>query len=91
MNTTHVEARRDLKELRISRGKTQADLGSQALVSQYENGHRMPGPHSVTTMATALGVEPQVVYAACEESKRRAEAKPTAPTHANQPTTRGAR
>lgn len=93
----------DLRELRLSKGLTQAELGSQALVSQYENGRLQPGPGMVKHLAQELGVSTEVLFAACLESKRRAEsARPSAPapaieqsteqqegvsSHAAQPTT----
>jgi transcriptional regulator with XRE-family HTH domain len=70
----------DLKALRVSRGLTQPELGPQALVSQYENGRREPGPRAIKAMSIVLKVDPKTVYAACRESLRRAStSRPSAP------------
>lgn len=70
----------DLKELRESRVLTQAALGSQGHISNYENGKQMPGPRALKAMAKRLGLAPTEVYAACRESCRRASAPRPSPT-----------
>lgn len=74
----------DLKTLRESRVMTQAELGGQGHVSQYENGRRMPGPAAIRAMAARLGVDPVAVHRACRESMRRARAAAAAAQQSNQ-------
>ena len=82
MSTPHVEnEERDLRELRLSKGKTQGDLGSQQLLSQYENGHLLPGARMIAHLAQELCVSTEVVFAACLESRRRASAPAPATEH----------
>lgn len=65
----------DLRELARQHGKSQSQLGlSQPHVSLLMRGQVQAGPNAITKIATALGVEPPVVYAACQESVRRASA-----------------
>lgn len=65
----------DLKALRVSRGKTTSQMGvSQVWAIALEKGRRMPEANAVAKIAAALGIDTQAVYAACEESVRRASA-----------------
>ena len=65
----------DLRELRVSCGKTTNQMGiSQPWAIALEHGRRMPEANAVAKIATALGIEAPVVYAACQESVRRASA-----------------
>lgn len=74
----------DLRELRISRGKTTRQMGvSQPWAIALEKGRRMPEANSVAKIADALGTQPTEVYSACQESVRRASAsRPSAPQRA---------
>jgi len=78
MNETQQVELKDLKELRVSRGKTQDELGAGSLISRYERGHLTPGARMVAHLANVLGVSPDLVYSACEESRRRSAAAPVA-------------
>lgn len=70
----------DLKELLRSKGKTQSEAGvTQMYVSMLANGHRRAGAGAITRMAIALGCTTDEVFAACEESRRRAQAEPPTP------------
>jgi len=65
----------DLKELLLSRGKTTRQAGvSKNLVIDLIHGRRSPGPTAIRKLAEALEVGTEVVYAACQESVRRASA-----------------
>lgn len=70
----------DLRELRVSRGKTTNQMGiSQPWVIALEHGRRMPEANAVRKIAEALGVDAPTVYAACQESVRRASAVKVSP------------
>lgn len=65
----------DLAELVRSHGKTIRQAGvSHVHFLDLAHGRREAGPQAIVKIATALGVEPPVVYAACQESVRRASA-----------------
>jgi transcriptional regulator with XRE-family HTH domain len=69
MTPTH-----DLKALRLSKGLRQDDIGNRKDVVDVEKGRKMPGQRLIRRMATALKVPTEVVFAACQESVRRAAA-----------------
>jgi len=65
----------DLRELATQHGKTQSQLGlSQPYASELMRGELLPGPNAVAKIAAALGIDAPTVYAACQESVRRASA-----------------
>lgn len=56
-----------IKEARKKAGLTQKELGalvgtSEAMISQYENGHRRPKYTTLETIAKALGIEVDYLY-----------------------------
>lgn len=64
----------DLKDLRLSKGLSQAELSqkagiSQHSISQMECGNQSPRPSTTRALAEALGVSTEVVFAASRESK----------------------
>jgi transcriptional regulator with XRE-family HTH domain len=62
--------RKTLADLRRDRAKTQAEIGSQAVVSKVESGAMMPGPRLLRSISSALDLPATVVAAACRESRR---------------------
>jgi transcriptional regulator with XRE-family HTH domain len=63
----------DLKSLRVSKGKTTRECGvSQPWYIALEKGRRLPEANAVSKIAAAFDVPCEVVYAACQESRRRA-------------------
>ncbi len=64
----------DLRELATSRGKDTAHIGvSQPHAIALMKGRRMPAARAINAIALALGIETTAVWAACEESCRRAQ------------------
>lgn len=73
----------DLRELLVARGKTYRQAGVDAsYVVRLADGSQRPGANAVRKIAKALDVATDVVFAACQESQRRA--------HTAQPSTGGA-
>jgi transcriptional regulator with XRE-family HTH domain len=62
----------DLRSLRLSKGLRQDDIGNRRDVVDVEKGRKMPGRRLIRRMAIALAVPTDAVYAACQESCRRA-------------------
>lgn len=81
----------DLRELLTSHGRTVRTSGvDQSYCVQLIAGRREPGPNAVAKIAAALGVEAPVVYAACQESVRRASAVKVSPKRRAQVARKGA-
>jgi len=65
----------DLRELMSKRGVATRHAGvHEVTVIAFRHGRRMPAPASLRKLSSALGVETEVVWAACQESVRRAAA-----------------
>lgn len=62
----------DLRSLRLSKGLRQDDIGNRKDVVDVEKGRKMPGQRLIRRMALALSVPTEVVFAASQESVRRA-------------------
>lgn len=64
----------DLREMRQSAGLLISDLpASKPTVIALEHGRRMPGGRTLQRLAEALGRSTEEVWAACQESTRRAQ------------------
>lgn len=68
----------DLRSLRLSKGLRQDDIGNRKDVVDVEKGRKMPGQRLIRRMALALSVPTDVVFAASQESVRRAVVQPAA-------------
>jgi predicted transcriptional regulator len=71
-----MECTHDLRELALSKGRDTAHIGvSQPYAIALMKGRRLPEAKAINRIADALGVATEVVWAACQESRRRAAAE----------------